>query len=128
MRRFLGAQGSNGFLQDEKLRLTAPLVEAKSKGEKKESGTGEAKWKWRTHTKGPHREGSKAWDHLAGKTGPLFRLLVPVNGDANQNHRDDPQNNVFTLVFFLFFSHRGSTAYLKIRFKCCFDFLRMTTA
>jgi hypothetical protein len=36
----------------------------------------------------------------------LPRLLVPVNRDADQNYRDDPQNYVFAFVFFFFFGHK----------------------
>lgn len=52
----------------------------------------------------------------------LSGLLVPINRQGNQEHGNDPEDDIFRAILFFFFSHRGSTAYLKLWFKCCFDF------
>jgi hypothetical protein len=40
----------------------------------------------------------------AGAYGALARLLIPVDGQGDQDYRNDPQNNIFASI--LFFCHR----------------------
>src|ERR1700756_680611 len=52
----------------------------------------------------------------------LSRFLVPEDRQSHQGDSDDPENDVFSPVFFFLFSHRCSTAYLKSWFKCSSNF------
>jgi hypothetical protein len=54
----------------------------------------------------------------------LSRLLVPVDRDAHQNHRDDPQNYVFAFVFFFFFGHKRNYSIPENLVQVLFRFSR----
>src|SRR5260370_22283184 len=63
-------------------------------------------------------------DHGESKRSPpkLFWFLVPEDRQSHQSDGDDPEDDIFSPVFFFLFSHKCSTAYLKSWFKCCSDF------
>ena len=73
--------------------------------------------------KEPGREHTRVCSRTQPRQRDLPRLLVPEDRERDQESSDNPEDDIFCAVLLFGFGHRRSTAYMKLRFKCRFDFL-----